>query len=121
MDMTWRILVVDDEAVTGLMFKRVLELRLACTVDTAHNGQEALDKARALHPDLMLLDIRMPGMDGFQVCRALKSDPATADTKVVYVSGNAQPEGPLEGAQDYLIKPVPAAVLCDTVTRVLRG
>lgn len=113
--------MVDDEAVTSLMFKRVLETRLSCVVDTAYNGFEALAKARNTPPDLVLLDVRMPGMSGFEVCQHLKADPNTATSVVVYVSGNAAPADPLECGEEYLTKPVPAAVLCETVQRMLRG
>ena len=79
------ILVVDDSPVNLQILVRALQgtgHRLLAAMD----GRTALDIARKTHPDLMLLDVMMPGIDGFEVCRAIKADPATEETIVIFLS-----------------------------------
>ncbi len=83
--MSARVLVVDDVDVNV----RLLEAKLSSeyfTVITASNGAEALRAANAEHPDIVLLDVMMPEMDGFEVCRRLKADSRTADIPVIMVT-----------------------------------
>ncbi len=79
------------------------------TVIQAADGEEAVIKARVERPDLLLLDVRMPGLDGFQVCERLKSDPATADIPIFMLTGagaiDDRVRGLSLGAEDYLTKP----------------
>lgn len=110
-----KVLVVDDEAITVLQIKQLLEGNLTCEVETALNGRQALEKAARLHPDLMLLDIRMPDMDGLEVCQRIKGNPLTAPSAVVYVSAYPNPEGELESAEAYLSKPLESSSLLNTV------
>jgi len=108
------ILVVDDapeniDLLVGL-------LKDQYTVKAARNGEVALKIAQsASPPDLMLLDIIMPQMDGFEVCRRLKADPGTAGIPVIFLSGEIGAEerrrGSEVGAVDYLTKPVDPARL----------
>ena len=90
------VLIVDDELDN-------LALALAILADhglelaTARDGQEGLDVARRLLPDLILLDIRMPGMDGFAVCRRLKAQPATREIPVIFLSALDQIEDKAQG------------------------
>jgi two-component system, cell cycle response regulator len=107
--MTARVLVVDDMPVNV----RLLEAKLSAEyfhVMTASNGTEALDKVREEQPDIVLLDVMMPGMDGFEVCRRMKQDPACAHIPVVMVTALDQPADRLAGlhagADDFLTKPV---------------
>lgn len=101
------ILVVDDDAV----IRRALEAqlsRLGCRLLFANDGLEALDLLAKLHPDLVLLDIVMPGMDGFEVCRRLKGNLETHDIPVVHLtslSGEAKEQSFACGADDFLNKP----------------
>src|SRR5688572_13912365 len=84
-----RILVVDDDA----SVRMVLQLAFETTpydVSAAEDGEGALALARTSRPDLMLLDIGMPGLDGLEVCRRLKSDPATARIKIVLLTARVQ-------------------------------
>ena len=78
------ILVVDDSPVNLRLVVRTLEGR-GYRLLAAKNGRAALDIARRVHPDLILLDVMMPELDGFEVCRALKSDPYTRDAIVVFL------------------------------------
>jgi two-component system CheB/CheR fusion protein len=81
-----RILVVDDDRDT--VETMALWLRLAgCEVETARNGPQALFLARGYRPDVIFLDVAMPGMDGWAVARQLRSDPATRQTRIVNVTG----------------------------------
>ncbi len=107
--MTARVLVVDDV----LANIRLLEARLAAEyfeVVTAMSGAEALEVCARSQCDIVLLDVMMPGMDGFEVCRCLKSDPATQHIPVVMVTALDQPsdrvKGLEAGADDFLTKPV---------------
>ncbi|HET7091148.1 MAG TPA: response regulator [Anaerolineae bacterium] len=79
------------------------------TVIQAADGEEAVIKARVERPDLLLLDVRMPGLDGFQVCERLKSDPATADIPIFMLTGAGAIDDRVRGlglgAEDYLTKP----------------
>jgi two-component system cell cycle response regulator len=107
--MTARVLVVDDLPANV----KVLEAKLTAdyfTVVTAMNGMDALKAAATESPDIILLDVMMPGMDGFEVCRRLKADPATAHIPVVMVTAlsdvSDRVTGLEAGADDFLTKPV---------------
>ena len=73
MDKLWKILVVDDEAANLEVLRGILAQTYVLAF--AKNGDQALDAARRHQPDLILLDVMMPGMDGYEVCLALKADP----------------------------------------------
>ncbi len=116
--MTARVLVVDDI----LANVKLLEARLAAEyfeVLTAYSGPEALDICARERVDVVLLDVMMPGMDGFEVCRRLKADPKTLHIPVIMVTALDQPsdrvQGLENGADDFLTKPVDDIAL---VTRV---
>ena len=113
------VLVVDDDATIRRLLQITLETE-GFDVTTAGDGVEGLRMAQEEpRPDLVLLDIMMPGMDGLQVCHTLKSDPATRDLPVVLLSAKAQSHdielGLRVGANDYITKPPD---LLDLVTRV---
>src|ERR1700761_7763284 len=112
--MTARVLVVDDI----LSNVKLLEAKLTAEyfeVITAFNGLECLSKMDAGAPNIVLLDVMMPGMDGFEVCRRIKSNPRTAHVPVVMVTALDQPSdrvaGLDAGADDFLTKPVDDAAL----------
>ena len=113
------VLVVDDDATIRRLLQITLETE-GFTVTTAGDGMEGLRMAQEVpRPDLVLLDIMMPGMDGLQVCHTLKNDPATRELPVVLLSAKAQSHdielGMRVGADDYITKPPD---LLDLVTRV---
>ncbi|HUH83306.1 MAG TPA: PleD family two-component system response regulator [Stellaceae bacterium] len=121
--MSARILVVDDVEVNV----RLLEAKLSSeyfTVITASGGAEALRLARAEHPDIILLDVMMPEMDGFEVCKRLKADPTTADIPVVMVTALSEVSdrvhGLQSGADDFLTKPVNDVALFARVRSLVR-
>ena len=121
--MTSRILVVDDVAANA----RLLEARLQAEyfdVRIALNGRDALEMALNERVDLVLLDVMMPDMTGFEVCAALKSDPRTAHVPVIMVTSLDQSEdrvkGLNSGADDFLTKPVSDVALIARVKSLLR-
>jgi CheY-like chemotaxis protein len=103
-----RVLVVDDDPVIVELLVLNLELEGHEAI-TARDGREALTLAREGAPDLLLLDIMMPEIDGFAVCRQLREDPETADLPVVLLSARAQEadllRGTAAGADAYVTKP----------------
>lgn len=121
--MSARILVVDDI----LPNVKLLEAKLSAQyydVVTAFNGEEALIKAASDSPDLILLDIMMPGIDGFETCRRLKADPKTAHIPVVMVTAltdsTDRVRGLESGADDFLSKPVNDTALFSRTRSLLR-
>lgn len=121
--MTARILVVDDVPTNV----KLLEARLMAEyfqVLTATNGMDALDLCESGQCDMVLLDIMMPGMDGFEVCRRLKSNPETMHLPVVMVTALDQPEDRIRGleagADDFLTKPVNDLALVTRVKSLVR-
>lgn len=107
------ILVVDDEPYNLAVFSRILEPEYKLVF--ARNGSEALSACSKHNPRLILLDIQMPGMDGYQVCQTLKADPATSEIPVIFVttltdSGNEE-MGFSVGCVDYLSKPVNPSIV----------
>ncbi|RYD44947.1 MAG: hybrid sensor histidine kinase/response regulator, partial [Verrucomicrobiaceae bacterium] len=102
------ILVVDDEP-KNIQVVGSLLLRHGHEVIAAHSGQDALEKLKSAQPDLILLDVMMPGMTGFELCRLLKEDAATRDIPVMFLSAAADKSFVIEALQhggvDYLTKP----------------
>ncbi len=117
-----RILIVDDEVHIANILRLTLEHE-GFEVHTAHDGAEGLRKARELVPDLILLDLMLPSMDGYKVCRLLKFDEKYRHIKVVLVSamGEAQDRelGRQVGADQYLSKPFKPDELVAEVRRLV--
>lgn len=121
--MTARVLVVDDL----LANVRLLEAKLTAEyfeVSTAMNGVDALETIQRVHPDIVLLDVMMPGMDGIEVCRRIKSNARTHHIPVIMVTALDQPEdrvrGLEAGADDFLSKPVNDVALFSRVKSLVR-
>ena len=116
------VLVVDDEAINIGLLAQIL--KGLYKVKVAKDGEKALKIAAATPPpDLILLDVMMPGIDGFEVCRRLKADPDTKNIPVVFVTGKndaaEQAKGMALGAAGYLHKPVDAAAVTGTLRELL--
>jgi CheY-like chemotaxis protein len=118
-----RILVVDDMPDTAANLAELLEM-WGHQVRTAHDGSAALDMARAFQPNVILLDIGMPGMNGYETARHLRQDYAGRPLLLVAMTGYAQ-EGDWDGARaagfdHHLIKPVDLATLRELLTNLNR-
>ena len=118
-----RVLIVDDsptdrQQLTSLLQKQGYE------VTTAVDGEDALEKVAADRPPLIVLDIILPKMNGYQVLRQLKSSPETKDIKVILVSSKSQDSdrywGLKQGADDYIAKPYPDEALLSAVAKHLQ-
>jgi len=113
-----KILVVDDQPINVQLLKRKLE-REGMQVSAAYSGQEALDLVAQDKPDLILLDVMMPEMDGIQVCQRLQASEDTRSIPIIFVTARSSKEGKLEGlgvgAVDYITKPID---LDETLARV---
>lgn len=112
------ILIVDDSPTERFYLTDIL-VRAGYAVSTAVNGEEAIDKIRAERPQLILMDVVMPGANGFQVTRSIARDPELAAIPVIICSSKNQETdriwGMRQGAKDYLIKPVDPALLLASI------
>jgi CheY-like chemotaxis protein len=120
--MSWSVLVVDDEPMTQDLLRLMLE-PAGFRVTGAEHGLEALKKVEEIKPDIMILDVMMPHMDGITVCKKIRSNPETADLPIVMLSGkthlNAIEEGLQAGANRYLPKPMSRSDLIQNLREVL--
>jgi CheY-like chemotaxis protein len=119
-----KIMIVEDEEGTRETWQEFFQ-GSGYDVFGAGDGQLALDMIRMNRPDIVLLDLRLPGLDGYQVCQRLKSDPLTSEIPVImvtaFLTGSSDTVRGLEyGADDYLNKPVDLDVLAAKVKSVLR-
>jgi two-component system alkaline phosphatase synthesis response regulator PhoP len=120
---TSRILIADDNQPN----RELLEAYLAdldCQIEHAADGQETLAKVRSFRPDLILLDVMMPKLSGFEVCQQLKSDPATSRIMILMVTALNEP-GDIEravraGTDDFLSKPINKVELLKRVENMLK-
>lgn len=120
-----RILVVDDDdAIRHLVVRSLEQLPFKPQILAARNGPEGLASVETLKPDLVILDIMMPGMSGFEVCQKLRSNLQTAFIPIMMLTGNTDEEsrtqGFLVGTDDYMEKPFSVPELHARVTRLLR-
>jgi DNA-binding response OmpR family regulator len=117
-----KILIVDDEINLVNMLQRLL-INLGYDISVAMDGRQALERANQFEPDLILLDIKMPDMDGIQVLKSLRSTPCFAKTPIVVLSAKGQLHeinaGIEAGADIYLCKPVMFDEILTTVKRHL--
>jgi len=114
-----KILAVDDEA----HMLRLIEYSLnnsGFNVVTAASGHEGLEKIRSEKPDMILLDIRMPGLNGYEVCRMIKNEPSISHIPVMFVSVAVdKDDAEICGAQAYMSKPFTPRMLVDKVKLIL--
>lgn len=116
------ILIVDDSPTEVHVMKKALE-KGGFTTATAGDGQEGVRLAREMHPDLIFMDIVMPGMNGYQATRAIMNDPDTRLIPIVMVTSKGHDTdrvwGLRQGAVDYLVKPVSPDVLVEKAQSTL--
>ena len=119
-----KILIVDDSPTERLYLTDIL-VKNVFTVTTAVNGDEAIERIRADRPELILMDVVMPGTNGFQVTRAIARDPEMADLPVIICSSKNQETdriwGIRQGAKDYLVKPVDPERLLASIAALAAG
>lgn len=117
------ILIVEDEVSIAKAQELILSDHYC--VHLAHDGQAGLEKTREIKPDLVVLDIMIPKLSGFDVCKAIRSDPSISSTKIVMVTAKNQDKdealGMRLGADDYIMKPFEPEELMHVVTQVLRS
>ncbi|MCK5784903.1 MAG: response regulator [Desulfobacterales bacterium] len=117
------VIIDDDENVSGAL-KRILEITGGYRVSIAENGKAGIKLVRKTLPDLVLLDIIMPGIDGFEVLKRLKSDTRTMSIPVVMVSSEADEESKIRGARLYtdlyITKPVIPEELLTRIAQVFK-
>lgn len=122
-DTRQKILIVDDELDTLIPLKRALEAE-EYTVVEASSGMEAIENTRSNHPDLILLDLMMPGMDGFEVCKVLKVDSLTSHIPIIMLTAKGEIDDKIEGieigADDYVTKPFDLGELKARIKMILR-
>lgn len=117
------ILIVDDDEIVARTIERSLRSPEFC-VTVAYSGVQALQIARRQPPDLMILDILMPGIDGYEVCRQVRADPLLSQLPVLFLTARSKEEDKIEGfragADDYLPKPFNVEELIMRVKAILR-
>lgn len=117
-----KILVVDDEIHIRTLLKITLEM-VGYEVDIAADGQEALERIEAQIPDLILLDIKMPNLNGWQVCERVKTDEKTKHVPIIMVTAFGQKEARQRsfdlGADEFIPKPFETQALLETVKKLL--
>ncbi len=120
--MTKRILIVDDEIESVKLIGLMLQRR-GYEIVAARSGAQALEKVRTEHPDLVILDVMMPDIDGYEVCRRLRADPDTARLPIIMFTAKTMVDdkvaGFQAGADDYLTKPVHPEELASRIEAVL--
>jgi two-component system alkaline phosphatase synthesis response regulator PhoP len=123
MDNNYKILVVDDEN-DILEFIQYNLKKEGYDVHLAHNGQEAIDVSRKTKPDLILLDVMMPVMDGIEACKQIKANPDMDKTFIVFLTARAEEYSEIAGfnagADDYIAKPIKPRVLISRINAILR-
>jgi len=120
---TPRILIADDNSQNRELLEALLA-KIDCETELAVDGQDTLNKVEAFKPDLILLDVMMPKLNGFEVCRKIKADPSTSHIMVLMVTALSE-LGDIEravaaGTDDFLSKPVNALELQKRVTNMLK-
>jgi twitching motility two-component system response regulator PilH len=117
-----RVMVVDDSPTDKAFLRQLLE-GAGYEVLEAATGQDAVELAKVHRPDCVVMDVVMPGMNGFQATRVLSKDPATAGIPIIVVSSKSQPTDRLwalrQGAREYVVKPVKEAELIGKVKEAL--
>ena len=118
-----KILIADDNIQNVELLEAYLA-ELPCDIDVAYDGAETLEHVQSNRPDLVLLDIMMPKMSGYEVCRQLKSDPATQDILILMITALHEisdiERGVEAGTDDYLSKPINKLELLTRVKSLLR-
>ncbi|RMG99422.1 MAG: response regulator [Chloroflexi bacterium] len=123
-NLTQSVLVVDDEPMARTLLRLML-VRAGFNVSEAEDGYDALEKVKKIRPDVILLDVMMPGMDGFTVCETLRNEEDTASLPIIMLSAKSDLDsinkGLRVGATKYLTKPISPEELTRHVREVLNN
>ncbi|GAC1436804.1 MAG: hypothetical protein PVS3B3_23330 [Ktedonobacteraceae bacterium] len=118
------VLVIDDNPTIVELIKYAVNLQGEYNVIVAYDGVQGLERVYADHPDCVIVDVKMPRMDGYQLVRCLRGDARTANTPLIILSAMTGDEdqmtGMLSGADEYLTKPFKPSALNATIEKVLR-
>src|SRR5438067_2734585 len=118
-----KVLVIDDNPTIVELIKYAVNLQGAYNVVVAYDGVQGLERVYADHPDCVIIDVKMPRMDGYQLVRCLRGDPRTVNTPLIILSAMTREEdqmtGMLSGADEYLTKPFKPTALNAAIERVL--
>ena len=118
-----RILLIDDHKTVQRLLEAIVRVK-GYELLYAENGQQGIAMARREQPDLVLLDVMMPEMDGFKVCRYLKEDPATSGIPVLFLTARGAEDdletGRRAGADGFMTKPFQTMEVLNTIDRLLR-
>ncbi len=116
------ILIVDDSPTDAYLVKNILESHGYQTYE-ASSGEDAITKAQELKPNLILMDVVMPGLNGFQVTRKITKDPNTSSIPVIIISSKNMDSdkawGLMQGAKEFLVKPIKQKELLEVVAKFL--
>ncbi len=120
-----KVLVVEDNKDVSLMICDILKCHIGCEVLTAYNGEECLSAVKEKVPDVILLDVYMPKMDGFEVCKILKEDEQTKHIPIIFLTATlsdlkSKIKGLELGADDYLVQPIDNLELITRIKVMLR-
>ena len=119
-----KVLVIDDNPTIVELIKYAVKLQGMYQVIVAYDGEQGLQQVLTEQPDCVIIDVRMPKMDGYQLVRCLRGDAGTANIPLIILSAMTREEdqlaGLLSGADEYLTKPFKPTALNDTIERVLR-
>ena len=119
-----QILIVEDDSTIRCILEMALRAAGYEHVTSAARGDEGLEAARKLRPDLVLLDLMLPGLDGLSVCRRIRESPALAETRIIMLTARSEEQDIVRGleigADDYVTKPFSREVLLARIRAVLR-
>jgi CheY-like chemotaxis protein len=117
-----KILIVDDSKVAAMTQQLILRSLRGCEVITAEDGIKGVEKAVAEQPDLILMDVVMPRMNGFEACRLIRGHEATESIPIIMVTTRSEAvhvdEGFASGCSDYILKPIDAAELLEKIQKL---
>ena len=117
-----KILIVDDSKVAAMTQQLILRSLRECEVITAEDGIKGVEKAVAEQPDLILMDVVMPRMNGFEACRLIRGHEATESIPIIMVTTRSEPthvdEGFASGCTDYIFKPIDTAQLLEKIEKL---
>jgi len=120
-----KILIVDDSKVAAMTQELILRSLRGCEVIIAEDGIKGVEKAVAEQPDLILMDVVMPRMNGFEACRLIRGHEATESIPIIMVTTRSEPahvdEGFASGCNDYIFKPIGAVELLEKIHKLPDG